>query len=365
MSKQEQQLKIERQSINFNDSMLVALKRMDQIDKKLLLVFEDGIFNGLLSIGDIQRAIINNKALDTPVHEILRKNIKVANISDDRESIIQTMIRFRTECMPILDEKGNLYDVVFWEDIFPGEKHEIERNLNFPVVIMAGGKGVRLRPITNILPKALIPLDKKTILEHIMDLFLEIGCNQFFISVNYKADFIRYYFDSLGDTHYNIHYFQEDEPLGTIGSLYLLKKEIQSTFFVSNCDILINQDYGAIYDYHAAMKNELTLVAALKHIKIPYGTIETTEGGQLTALVEKPELTYKINSGLYILEPHLIDEISDHEFLNITDLIDRILLRNGRVGVFPVSEKSWKDIGEWSEYLRISKKFSDDDPAGR
>jgi dTDP-glucose pyrophosphorylase len=358
MIKADQIGKIEQRKIDVNDSILKALRLMDAIDKKLLLVFENNEFRSLLSIGDIQRAIINNISLESHVCEILRKNIRVAHVGDNFDEIKQHMIQYRSECMPIFDDKEDLFDVIFWEDLFPEERPQYTRKLSFPVVIMAGGRGSRLRPITNILPKPLIPLDERTILEHIMDRFLQIGCNQFLLSVNYKADIIRYYLHSLGNPNYHIQYFQEDRPLGTIGSLYLIKKDIQSTFFVSNCDILIDQDYGAIYDYHVEQNNELTVVAALKHIKIPYGTIETAEGGQLTSLVEKPELTFKINSGLYILEPHLLDEIPTNEFFHITDLINVIIKRGGKVGVFPVSENSWKDIGEWSEYLRISKKFN-------
>lgn len=361
----DKQNKINKQRINYNDTIFKALRYMDQFDYKLLLVFDGEKFIGLLSIGDIQRSIINNISLNTQIHHILRKNIMVAGTYDDPESIKTKMIQFRTECMPILNEQGNLVDVIYWEDIFPGEKPGIPRSLNLPVIIMAGGKGVRLQPITNVLPKPLLPVENKTILEHIMDRFLNIGCNEFFISVNYKADFIRYYLESLHNQKMKIKYFQEDEPLGTIGSLYLIRKEIKSTFFVSNCDILIDQDYGVIYDYHTEMKNEITLVSALKHMKIPYGTIESTENGQLTALTEKPELTFKINSGLYILEPSLLKEIPDHHFFDITDLIINVMKRNGKVGVFPVSEKSWTDIGDWNEYLRLSKKYYDDNSVNR
>ena len=139
--------------------------------------------------------------------------------------------------------------------------------------------------------------------------------------------------------------------MGTIGSLSLIKEKINQTFFVTNCDILIEQDYSEILDYHRANGNEITIVAALKHIPIPYGIVETGENGQLMELKEKPELTFKINSGMYVLEPHLLKEIPENTFLHITELIDKIRCRKGNVGVFPVSEKSWKDIGDWNLYL--------------
>lgn len=131
----------------------------------------------------------------------------------------------------------------------------------------------------------------------------------------------------------------------------MLKDIIHETFFVSNCDIIIEQDYSEILDYHREQKNLITIVAALKHYHIPYGTVETGENGRLVSLVEKPEITYKINSGMYILEPEVLNEIPENNFFHITHLIEKLLAKNEKVGVFPVSEKSWKDIGEWKEYI--------------
>ena len=210
---------------------------------------------------------------------------------------------------------------------------------------MAGGEGTRLRPLTNVIPKPLIPIGEKTMLEHIFDRFYKYGCKTFHISVNYKAALIEFYLKQQ-NLPYILSFFREEKPLGTAGSLALLKGKIKETFFVSNCDILIEQDYSEILDFHRNQKNEITLVAALKHYPIPYGTLETAEGGKLLSLHEKPELTFKINSGMYILEPHLIDEIPDNKFFHITQLIEKVLERGGNVGVFPVSEKSWKDVGE-------------------
>jgi len=141
--------------------------------------------------------------------------------------------------------------------------------------------------------------------------------------------------------------------MGTAGSMSLLKGKIDTTFFVSNCDILIEQDYSEILKYHREQNNEITLVAALKHYDIPYGTLKTGKDGQLKALEEKPALNFKINSGMYVLEPSLLDEIPKDEFFHITHLIEKIMKRKGKVGVFPVSEKSWKDMGEWSEYSKL------------
>ena len=137
--------------------------------------------------------------------------------------------------------------------------------------------------------------------------------------------------------------------MGTAGSLSLLKDKMEQTFFVSNCDILIEQDYSEILDFHRQNKNEITIVAALKNYPIPYGVIETGNNGALLNIQEKPEFTLKINSGMYILEPHLLNEIPVNEFYYITQLINKVRNRKGQIGVFPVSEGSWKDIGSWEE----------------
>ena len=220
------------------------------------------------------------------------------------------------------------------------------------VVIMAGGKGTRLKPITNVIPKPLVPIGDKTILETIMDQFEEIGCTKFYMSVNYKADIIKYYLDQL-DHKYDIDYFQEDKPLGTIGSVSLLKNKISTPFFVSNCDSINEQDYRDVYDYHMDNHNDLTIVTMVKSIKIPYGVIETGEDGLMTALSEKPELTFQVNTGVYILNPSCITEIPEGEFFHITQLIEKIQSCGGRVGCFPISEHSWKDMGDWDQYLKV------------
>jgi dTDP-glucose pyrophosphorylase len=339
-------------NIDSTTSLLNALKLMDKLDRKLLLVFNVKNFLGVISIGDIQRAIIRNKSLDTVVGDVLRSNYRYASKEMKFDEIRNLMIQYRMEMCPVISEKGELIDLHYWEDIFENNKPQVN-SFNIPVVIMAGGFGTRLKPLTNVLPKPLIPIGDKTMLEEIFDRFNRHGCNKFYISVNYKADLINFYLESL-NLPFSTECFIEDKPLGTGGSLHLLKDRIKETFFVSNCDIIIEDDYSNMLDYHRENKNEITLIAALKHFPIAYGTLETGEDGQLLSLQEKPELTFKINSGLYILEPHLINEIPENEFYHITHLIEKVMKRKGKVGVFPVSEKSWKDIGNWediSQYL--------------
>ncbi len=352
--------KITRLIIASKDTILYALKRMDNEDTKLLIIIDDNEFVGLVSIGDIQRAIIRNIKLETQIIEIIRSNFYYATTSDNIKVIKQKMLIHRDEYMPIVDKNNNLVDVIFWDDVITKEEIVEKEKINLPIVIMAGGKGTRLKPLTNIIPKPLIPLGEFTIIEEIMNRFTDVGCNDFFISVNYKADTIKHYFSQINNSNYNISYFQESKPLGTAGSLYLVKDKIKTTFFVSNCDIIVKANYHDILKFHKENSNELTIVSALKHYSIPYGIIETEQGGFIKALKEKPELTFQINTGFYILEPHLLNEIPENKFLHITTLIEQIRERNGRVGVFPVSQGSWVDIGEWDEYIRTIEKSNNE-----
>lgn len=342
--------------IDIKATVLAALKQMDTTKRKLLIVMDGGKYRSVLSIGDIQRAIIKGDSMDEPVERILRPTTKVAKATQERLEVEEYVKEHKNEFMPIVDEDNNLVDVVFWDELFKTEVHHRTEDFDLPVIIMAGGQGTRLRPLTNVLPKPLIPIGEQTMMEDIMDRFVECGCHDFYISVNYKADTIRRYMDSVGKPQYNISYFQEDKPLGTAGSLHLLRDQINSTFFVSNCDIIIDEDYGEILRYHRENHNEITVVAAIKNIAIPYGTLETKEEGLLADIKEKPEYTFKINTGMYILEPHLLDEIPKDEFYHITFLIEKLAKEGRRVGVYPINEGSWTDIGNWNEYLKYTTK---------
>lgn len=344
--------KIKDRAIQCTMTVLQSLKKMDEAKVKMLFVFDCERFLSILTIGDIQRAIIKQANLNDSVATILDTDKAFASGNDSKESIREKMLSLRAECMPVVDDKGNLVDVYFWNDFFKHTEGEHREKIELPVVIMAGGKGTRLKPITNVIPKPLVPVGDKTILEVIMDQFEGIGCKKFYMSVNYKADMMEYYLSQL-DHKYDIEFFMEDKPLGTIGSVALLKGRISSPFFVSNCDSINDQDYRDVYDYHVQNKNDLTIVTMVKTFHIPYGVIETGEDGLMQSLKEKPELNYQVNTGVYILNPELIDEIPEGEFFHITHLMEKVKFRGGRVGCFPVSENAWHDMGEWPEYLKM------------
>ncbi len=346
--------RIQKKIISADKTIIQTMKLMDDACTKLFLVFDGEKFLGIITNGDLQRAIIAHVPFDTPISEVVSNKGKLfAHIGDDREKIKEWMLAKRAELMPVLNNEGSLVDVIFWDEILSDRPSVDNRpKIDLPVVIMAGGKGTRLKPITNVIPKPLVPVGDKTILEVILDQFESIGCHKFYMSVNYKADMMKYYLSQL-DHKYDIEFFMEDKPLGTIGSISLLKGKISTPFFVSNCDSINEQDYRDVWDYHVNNHNDMTIVTMVKSFKIPYGVIETGEDGLMTALKEKPEQTCQVNTGVYILNPSCIEEIPEGEFFHITHLMEKLKACGGRVGCFPVSEHSWKDMGEWPEYLRM------------
>lgn len=346
--------RIKKKIIDASMTLIQTMKKMDEGYTKSLIVFEKERFVGIITNGDLQRAIIAKVPFDTPIIKVVDNSNKCyAHEGDNRDDIKNWMVEKRAEFMPVLDSQEDLVDVIFWDDIISETIVEDNRGkIDLPVVIMAGGKGTRLKPITNVIPKPLVPVGEKTILEVIMDQFESIGCHKFYMSVNYKADMMKYYLSQL-EHKYDIEFFMEDKPLGTIGSVSLLKGRINTPFFVSNCDSINEQDYRDVYDYHVNNHNDMTIVTMIKSFKIPYGVIETGADGLMTSLKEKPEQTYQVNTGVYILNPECIAEIPEGEFFHITQLMEKIKARGGRVGCFPVSEHSWIDMGEWKEYLKL------------
>ena len=345
--------RIQHRIIGLNSTILSALKLMGANHVKMLLVFDNQQFKGVLTMEDIQRAIIRNIPLTDGIESILDSDKQYAQPEDTIQSIRERMLTLRAECMPVVDRSGNLKHVWLWEDFFQEPIiSNSQETIHLPVVIMAGGKGTRLKPITNVIPKPMVPIGDKTIIEEIMDRFERIGCNKFYMSVNYKADMIKLYLDQL-EHSYSVEFFEESKPLGTIGSVSLLKGRINTTFIVSNCDILIDQDFRDIYDYHLLNHNDITVITAVKSLLIPYGVIETGENGLIQELKEKPEVPFMINTGVYILESHCIEDIPQGVFFHITDLIKRIKKKGGRVGCFPISDSAWRDMGDWPDYLKM------------
>lgn len=327
-----------------------ALKKMDQISNKILFVAENKVLLGTVSDGDIRRSILRGDDFGIPVTKIMNLHPIVANTGYDDESIKDLMIKQEIQAIPIVDNHNEIIDIKFWHKLFDISQKEFKK-LDIPAVIMAGGRGSRLEPFTKILPKPLIPVGDKSIIELILDEYEKFGIQEYYLSINYKAKLIKSYFEE-NEKKYNIAYIEEEKPLGTAGSLHLLNKKLKSDFIVSNCDIIIKDDYTKIYDFHKNGNYSLTLVASIKHHTIPYGVCQIGNGGDLIDIVEKPEYDFFVNTGMYILNPEIFDYIPLNKFYHITHLINDLKKAGKKIGVFPVSEKSWIDIGQWNEYKK-------------
>lgn len=342
--------------IQKNKRIIDALNMMDEEKVKLLIVMDGNDFFSLISMGDIQRNIIKNGTLNGSVEQATRKDFIVVGLKQSDSEIKNLMAKYQTEFMPIVNER-KLIDIIFWDDVFGYALSEKSPLKNVPVLIMAGGVGSRLKPLTNIIPKPMVPIGDKTIMELIIKQFSDEGADEFYATVNYKSDMLKYYFSNLSEG-IKVNFVDEDKPLGTGGSISFFKNIIKETFFVSNCDILIDQKMSAVYKYHKEFNNVVTIISSIIQINIPYGTIETTNGGALERMEEKPSIVYQINTGVYILEPEVFNYIKDGEFQHITDIIMRVKAAGGNVGVFPVSEKSWRDIGQWPQYINSVRELS-------
>ncbi len=335
-----------------------AMKQLDVIAEKILFVVTDNnVLVGSLTDGDIRRWILNDGALNENVHNICYKGTFFVNtryiLADVKEEIIRREINY----VPVVNKEKEIIEFLIWDKLFDGKiLIKTKEPLDAEVVIMAGGKGTRLDPFTKILPKPLIPIGDKAILEIIIDKFVDYQVNEFYISVNHKAKIIKSYFEDI-QPEYKINFLYEEKPLGTVGSLKQLEGAFNKEIILTNCDIIIEADYADLLKHHKEQKNDITIVASLKHYSIPYGICEIENGGQLLIIKEKPEYDFLVNTGMYIINPDVLKFIPKDEFFHITHLIEVMQEHGRRIGVYPISENSWIDIGEMAEYKKALSKL--------
>lgn len=343
--------------ISVSDSIKDSLKTMDKESRKVLYVVdENNKLLGALSDGDIRRAILKGCQLTDTIESYMNPKPVYATQETGAERLKELMIENEIQSIPVIDNAGAVVEVQFWHELF-ASKETAYPSIDIPLVVMAGGFGTRLEPVTKVLPKPLIPIEDKTIIEIIFDEYEKFGVKDIYLTVNYKANLIQAYFE-YSEKDYDIKFVHEDKPLGTAGSLKYIEDKIKTDFFVSNCDIIIHEDYGKIYDFHKKGDFDLTLVASLKHHVIPYGVCEIEEGGTLSRINEKPEYDFFVNTGMYVLKSEVLKYIPKDTFYHITHLIADLQKSGKKIGVFPVSEKAWLDVGQWSEYKKSLDFFS-------
>lgn len=334
-----------------------AMVKMDKNGEKILFVVDDeNKLIGSLTDGDIRRWILANGDIFSDLSLVYNKKPRFLEIGYENEKVKKLMLSTRLEWIPVVDENKCITDILVWNEVFGGKNSKVKKQIDVPVVVMAGGSGTRMEPFTNILPKPLIPIQGRPIIEVIMNKYKKYGVKTFYISVNYKSHIIKAYFDEV-NTDYNINYISEHSPLGTAGCLRNLSGKIRGSLIVTNCDIIIESDYGEIVDFHLKNKNDITIVGSLRHYVIPYGICEIKNGGMLEDIREKPAYDYFVNTGMYVLDASAIKHIPHNKKFHMTDLIKKLKSSGGKVMVFPISEKSWIDVGQWEEYHKAIKQF--------
>lgn len=332
--------------IDESKSILEAIQQLNDTASQILFVVnQHGTLMGSLTDGDIRRAISSGRELSTAVANICNKHPKSIT-SHSKIKAREVMEQYGISRVPVIDNKGKPIGVMYLENFFSEEPWK--KNRSNKVVVMAGGRGSRLDPITKIIPKPLLPVGDKPMLELIMESFAKCGFSAFVLSINYRKDFIKTYLAERSDLPFLIACVEEDTFLGTAGSLGLMKDYLPETFFVSNCDILVDVNYLSALEFHYENKHALTIIGALKKVNVPYGVIHL-RGGEFDRIEEKPDVPLIVNTGVYILEPNCIDLIKEKEKIDMPDLIQRIRADSGKIGVFPVHRK-WIDIGQWGEY---------------
>ena len=349
-------VEMEKYLIQENFSIVEAMRILGLTAEKVIFVINtDKKLLGALTDGDIRRWILSGGGLQDVIKKVCNTSPFTVKSDYNMDDIKHTMLTNRIECIPVVNDKHQVEDLLFWNEVFEEkEKEKVKGKLDLPVVIMAGGKGTRLDPFTRILPKPLIPIGNKAIIEIIIDKFLEYQINQYYISVNVKSKIIKSYFEEL-NPEYSVNYIHESKPLGTAGSLKYLEGKIEGDFIVTNCDIIIDTDYVPLVDFHRKNENDITVVASLKQYKIPYGVCEVINGGILKEIIEKPAYDLLVNTGMYVIKSSLLEHIGQDEFFHMTHFIERVQLLGKKVGVFPIGEKEWIDTGEWEEYKNAVK----------
>jgi len=343
-------MKMEKFIINEGASIRQAMQKLDKGGEGFLAIGSKNKISGIITDGDVRRAILNGMDLGKEVGKIANKKfIHLATTATDKE-MKDIFKNTRVRHLPVLKD-GCLVDVIFEEDFLLKKPKLIRsgKKLKLPVVIMAGGRGKRLDPFSRVLPKALLPINEKPMVEIIMDRFAGYGMKNFYLCLHDKAKMIRAYFHDYGGS-YDIKFSEEDKPRGTIGAIKLLEDKIKGDFFISNCDILILDDLNRIYDFHQQGEFSLTMVAAMKHTVMPYGICEINPGGSLKKITEKPKYDFLINTGLYVINSEVFNYLPAKKRCDMTDLIQKLKSRKKKIGVYPISEKSWLDVGQWDGY---------------
>ena len=337
-----------------NENLKSALNFLNRNPDKCLVVQNHvGKLLGTLTDGDIRRSIIKGLDFKDKISNIYNKKPFYINQNNKKKIKISDQLFKTYSVIPIVNSKKKIIDLKS-KNLSKIDNNN-KRNSKFdlkevPVIIMAGGEGKRLLPHTAILPKPLIPYQGKSLVEHIISRFKEYGLNTFILTIKYKSNLMKAYFSDL-IKNIKVSFIYESKSLGTAGSLYKLIKKKSQNFFVINCDTIIRCDYISLLNYHIENKNDLTVVVAKKKQVFNYGSCVIKKNGTLKEIIEKPFTTHLANTGLYVINKKSIKMIKKNEKIGMDQLISRLIEKKYKIGIFPIADDEWQDLGSWDNFL--------------
>ena len=344
-----------------NKTLKEALKKLESNHEKCLVIIRaENILIGTLTDGDIRRAILKGANINSSISKYVKNNpifLKEADIEKDTKNLNKNLKVKKVfkrinddhiDIIPVIDKKKKVKKIIYKKNL--NKYFENAEGLKkIPLLIMAGGKGKRLKQFTNYFPKPLVPIQNTTALEYIINMFKMAGTSKFFISLNYKKNLIKSYLKE--NKVKNLNFLEEKNLLGTAGAIRMLRGKVKSDFFVINCDTILSINLKKFYDYHRKNNYKITLAAASKNFNLPYGSCEIKNNGQLKRITEKPDMNYLVNVGLYLIKPEIINLVPNNKFFEMDTLIKKIQKARGSVGVFPIDEENWHDTGQEEKKL--------------
>ena len=344
-------INIKKYLIDLDSDLRSAMKRLDMSQSKILFVInKNKTLYGSITDGDIRRWILKSNNIDAKIEKVCNPNPISSKENYNPEDLNNVMIKKGIQAVPVLNKDNIIIKILFRESIVNFKQEDLfDINKKIPVVVMAGGAGTRLEPFTKILPKPLIPIGEKSILEVIIDKFKLFGLDEYYLTVFHKKNIIKSYFEEI-DLDYKLSFIEESSPMGTAGILSSLHSKVKTSFFLTNCDTIIDCNYKKIFEFHDNNKYDITIVGSMINYRIPYGICDIEKEGKLISIAEKPEFSYLVSTGMYLIRKSALDFLPKNKPYDITNLIEDVKNNKGSVGVYPISEKSWLDTGQWHEY---------------
>lgn len=320
-----------------------VIRNLDQVAIKIVLVLDaSGKLEGTISDGDIRRGLLRGLEMGSPITTVIHRNPLVVPPDMTRETIMQLMVANKIQQIPVVDEQREVVGVHLWDQI---TTPQLRPNV---MVIMAGGKGTRLRPHTEHCPKPMLPVGDKPMLEHIVERAMANGFSQFLLAVHYLGHMIEEHFGDGSKWNVRIDYIREQSPLGTAGALGLLAQRPQAPFLVTNGDVLTDINYGELLDFHVRHQAAATMAVRIHEWQHPFGVVQT-QGVDIIGFEEKPVARTHINAGVYVLTPESLDELHANERCDMPTLFERLQAKGQRTVAYPMHEP-WLDVGRPSDY---------------